>query len=185
MAVLGNPESFPITADQPRDPLNWYGRTKAISEQAIEGFANGAFPTHLFLESNLYDEHEVDGTTVGKPTVINFFLDRALSGETITVYEPGTQARNFVHVKDVARVYLRSAERLVEQVADDVTGTKTYKIAGKEDMSVVAVAEIVQEAVEAKRGIMIPVDLVENPRSDETMVEEFSVDISAAKIELG
>jgi UDP-glucose 4-epimerase len=101
------------------------------------------------------------------------------------VYEPGTQARNFVHVKDVARVYLRSAERLVEQVADDVTGTKTYKIAGKEDMSVMAVAEIVQEAVEAKRGIMIPVDLVENPRSDETMVEEFSVDISAAKIELG
>ena len=35
MAVLGDPEEFLIMADQPRDPLNWYGRTKAISERAI------------------------------------------------------------------------------------------------------------------------------------------------------
>jgi len=88
MAVLGDPQSFPITADQPRDPLNWYGRTKAISEQAIEGFADGSFPAHLFLKSNLYGEHEVNGTTVRKPTVINFFVDRALAGEPLTVYEP-------------------------------------------------------------------------------------------------
>jgi UDP-glucose 4-epimerase len=77
-----------------------------IGEQAIKKFADGAFPAHLFLKSNLYGEHVVDGTTVGKPTVINFFVDRSLSGETLIVYEPGTQARNFVHVKDVARAYV-------------------------------------------------------------------------------
>ena len=185
MAVLGDPQSFPITADQPRDPLNWYGRTKVIGEQSIKEFADGTFPAHLFLKSNLYGEHVVDGTTVGKPTVINFFVDRALSGETLTVYEPGTQARNFVHVKDVARAYVRSVERLVEQVADGVTGTETYEIAGQEDMSVMAVAEIVQEAMQAERGITVAIDLVENPRSDETMVKEFGVDISAAKAALG
>jgi UDP-glucose 4-epimerase len=48
-------------------------------------------------------------------------------------------------------------------------------------MSVMAVAEIVQKAAEAKRETTVAVDLVENPRSDETMVEEFGVDISAAK----
>ena len=185
MAVLGDPQSFPITADQPRDPLNWYGRTKVIGEQSIKEFADGAFPAHLFLKSNLYGEHVVDGTTVGKPTVINFFVDRALSGETLTVYEPGTQARNFVHVKDVARAYVQSVERLVEQVADGVTGTETYEIAGQEDMSVMAVAEIVQEAMDAERGTTVTIDLVENPRSDETMVKEFGVDISAAKAALG
>ncbi len=185
MAVLGDPQSFPITADQPRDPLNWYGRTKAIAEQSIKTFADGSFPAHLFLKSNLYGEHEINGTTVGKPTVINFFIDRALSGETLTVYEPGTQARNFVHVKDIARAYVRSTERLVKQVADSVTGTETYEIAGREDMSVMAVAEIVQEVTEVERGSTVAVDLVENPRSDETMVEEFSVDISDANTVLG
>lgn len=185
MAVLGDPQSFPITADQPRDPLNWYGRTKVIGEQSIKKFADGAFPAHLFLKSNLYGEHEVNGMAVGKPTVINFFVERALSGKILTVYKPGTQARNFIHVKDVARAYLRSAERLVEQVADGVTGTETYEIAGQEDMSVMAVAELVQEAAEAERGITVTVDLVENPRSDETMVEEFGVDISEARKTLG
>jgi len=185
MAVLGDPQSFPITADQPRDPLNWYGRTKLLGERAIETFADGAFPAHLFLKSNLYGEHVVDGTEVGKPTVINFFVNRALAGETLTVYEPGTQARNFVHVKDVARAYVCSAERLLEQLERGETGTETYEIASDEDMSVMEVAEIVREAASAESGIDVDVKLVENPRSGETMVEEFGVDISAAGERLG
>ena len=185
MAVLGDPQSFPITADQPRDPLNWYGRTKLLGERAIETFADGAFPAHLFLKSNLYGEHVVDGTTVSKPTVINFFVNRALAGETLTVYEPGTQARNFVHVKDVARVYVRSAERLLEQLASGETGTETFEIASEEDMSVMEVAEIVREVAHEEREIDVDVELVENPRSAETMVEEFGVDISAAGERLG
>jgi UDP-glucose 4-epimerase len=185
MAVLGDPQLFPITADQPRDPLNWYGRTKAISERAIEGFADGAFPAHLFLKSNLYGEHVVDGTTVRKPTVINFFVDRALAGEPLTVYAPGTQARNFIHVIDVARVYVRSAERLLEQLESGVTGTETYEVAGEEDMSVLSVAEVVREAAEDELGTEVDVELVENPRAAETMVEEFGVDTSKAQSNLG
>ena len=185
MAVLGDPQSFPITAEQPRDPLNWYGRTKAISERSIRTFAEGAFPAHLFLKSNLYGEHEVDGTTVGKPTVINFFADRALASDPLTVYEPGTQARNFVHVFDVARAYVRSAERLLEQLSRGETGTETYEIAGTEDIAVLSVAELIRETAAEMLETDVDVELVENPRSAETMVEEFSVDISTAREVLG
>ena len=185
MAVLGDPKSFPITADQPRDPLNWYGRTKLLGERAIETFADGAFPAHRFLKSNLYGKHVVDGTEVSKPTVINFFVNRALAGETLTVYEPGTQARNFVHVKDVARVYVRSAERLLEQLERGETGTETYEVASEEDLSVMRVAEIVREVAREERGIDVDIKLVENPRSAETMVEEFGVDTSGAREKLG
>jgi UDP-glucose 4-epimerase len=137
------------------------------------------------LKSNLYGEHVVDGTEVGKPTVINFFVNRALAGKTLTVYEPGTQARNFVHVKDVARAYVRSAERLLEQLESGETGTETYEIASEEDLSVMRVAEIVREVASEERGINVDVELVENPRSAETMVEEFGVDTSGAHEELG
>jgi UDP-glucose 4-epimerase len=181
MAVLGDPESFPITAGQPRDPLNWYGRTKAIGEQSIMSFADGSFPAHLFLKSNLYGEHDIDGTTVGKPTVINFFVDRALAGEPLTVYQPGTQARNFIHVIDVARAYVRSAERLLTQLESGVTGTETYEIAGEEDMSVMSVAEIVRDAATETLESEVDVKLVENPRSAEAMVEKFTVDTSKAR----
>lgn len=185
MAVLGDPETFPITADLPRDPFNWYGRTKLIGERAIESFADGSFPAHLLLKSNLYGDHVVGETVVSKPTVINFFVDRATSGEALTVYEPGTQSRNFVHVKDVARSYVRCTERLLEQLADGETGTETYEIAGTEDPSVMSVAKTVQELARDELGVSIDVELVENPRSAETLVEDFAVDTSKANEVLG
>ena len=181
MAVLGDPEEFPITADQPRDPLNWYGRTKLLGERSIETFADGAFPAHLFLKSNLYGEHVVGGTEVGKPTVINFFVNRALAGETLTVYEPGTQARNFIHVKDVAQAYVQSTERLVEQLKRGETGTETYEIASDEDMSVMEVAEIVQSTADDVLKTDVDITLVKNPRGNETVVNRFDVDTSTTK----
>jgi UDP-glucose 4-epimerase len=185
MAVLGDPQSFPITANQPRDPLNWYGTTKWISERSIEAFADGMFPAHLFLKSNLYGEHHIGDTEVSKPTVINFFANRAIAGEPLTVYEPGTQARNFIHVTDVAKAYVRSTERLLKQLHREETGIETYEIAGDEYMSVMEVAETVRNAASELLGTTVDLELVENPRSGETMVKEFSVDISKAQDVLG
>ncbi|WP_324664195.1 NAD-dependent epimerase/dehydratase family protein [Haloarcula sediminis] len=185
MAVLGDPTEFPITVDHPRDPMNWYGRTKLLSERAIEDFADGAFPAHQFMISNLYGGHEIGGREISKGTVINFFLSRANAGETLTVYEPGTQCRNFVHVKDVARAYLRSAERLVEQLEAGETGVEKYEIASDEDPGVETVAELVQ-SVAAEHGREVDVELVENPRAgEETLVSEFPVDTTAARERLG
>ncbi|MFB6202615.1 MAG: NAD-dependent epimerase/dehydratase family protein [Halorhabdus sp.] len=186
MAVLGDPQNFPITVDDPRDPFNWYGRTKLLSERAIETFAEDAFPAHLFLKSNLYGEHELDGQTVSKGTVINFFVNRALNGDPLTVYEPGTQSRNYVHVDDVARAYVHSTERLLDQLAAGETGVEKFEIASDEDPSVEAVAEQVQAIAAEERDEHVDVQLVENPRGDdETLVEDFTVDTSKSQSVLG
>jgi UDP-glucose 4-epimerase len=185
MAVLGDPAEFPITVDLPRDPMNWYGRTKLLSERAIEAMAGDAFPAHLFLKSNLYGEHEVGGRRVSKNTVTNFFVDRALSGETLTVYEPGSQARNYVHVVDVARAYVRSTERLLDQLAAGETGVEKYEIASDEDPSVRSIAETVQRIAREETDRDPAVELTENPRDAETLVEEFAVDTTKAREKLG
>ncbi|WP_415380057.1 NAD-dependent epimerase/dehydratase family protein [Halosimplex sp. TS25] len=184
MATLGDPVEFPITVDHPRDPMNWYGRTKLISERAIEDFADGAFPAHLFMISNLYGEHEVDGQTVSKGTVINFFVGRALAGENLTVYEPGDQARNYIHVKDVARAYTGSAERLVNQLRMGETGVEKYEIASDEDPEITTVAELVRDIAAEEIDFEPGIELLENPR-DETLVSEFEVDMTHAREELG
>ncbi len=185
MAVIGDPDEFPIHVGMDRDPLNWYGRTKVLNEQSVDCYADDAFPAHQFMIANLYGEHEVAGRDVSKNTVINFFVGRALSGGTLTVYEPGTQSRNFVHVKDVARAFVRSAERLADQHAAGETGVEKYEIATDEDPGVMAVAELVQEIAREERDIDPDVELVENPRSGETMVESFEVDWTAARDRLG
>ena len=185
MAVLGDPESFPITVEMSRDPFNWYGRTKLLGEHVIEDMADDAFPAHLYLKSNLYGEHEVGGETVSKGTVINFFVNRVFSDEPLTVYEPGTQSRNYVHVKDVAGAYLRSVEVMLGQLEAGETGVSKYEIASDEDPSVMAVAELVQEIAAEEADIETEVSLVENPRSGETLVSEFEVDTTKARDELG
>ena len=184
MAVLGDPVEFPITVDHPRNPMNWYGRTKLLSERAIEDFADNTFPAHLFLKSNLYGDHEINGTTVSKGTVINFFVGRAKAGESLTVYEPGDQARNYIHVRDVARAYVRSAERLIDQLDAGGTGVEKYEIASDEDPGITTVAEFVRDISAEEIDFEPEIELLENPR-DETLVSEFAVDTTRAQEELG
>ncbi|QCS44890.1 NAD(P)-dependent oxidoreductase [Natrinema versiforme] len=185
MAVVGDPRKFPIRATHPRDPLNWYGRTKVVGERLIEELAVDSFPAHKFLKSNLYGDHTVDDRVVTKGTVLNFFVDRALAAEPLPVYEPGTQSRNFVHVKDVARSYLNSADVLVEQLDDDATGVDSFAIASDEDPSIGEIAEIVRECVAEERGIEIETELVDNPRDNETLVDAFPVETTRTHDVLG
>ena len=184
MAILGDPEDFPITVDQSREALNWYARTKILGESAIAGFAPDSFPAHVLVKSNLYGEYTVNGHRVSKGTVINFFIGRAKAEEAITVYKPGTQSRNFIYVVDVACAYIRSVERLREQLEEHETGVDHYAIASDEDPSVEEVAERVH-AIAQRAGYETSVELVDNPRSGETMVEQFGVDTSKAREELG
>ncbi len=184
MAVLGDPESFPISVDDGRDPMNWYGRTKLIGERLVEEFAADTFPAHLFLKSNLYGEHTIDGQRVSKGTVINFFVNRVFDEKPLTVYEPGTQSRNYIHVDDVARAYVRSAERLQEQLNRDETGIEKYEIASKEDPGIMTVAETVRQSAQEEIDTDVDVTLVENPRGGETLVDRFEVDISKAREQL-
>jgi UDP-glucose 4-epimerase len=181
MAVLGDPETFPITSDLSRDPMNWYGRTKLIGENLIEDMAEGAFPAHLLLKSNLYGEHRIGDQRVSKGTVINFFVDRVFADEPLTVYEPGSQARNYVHVDDVARVYVKSAERLLAQLDEEKTGVERFEIASSQDPSVMAVAELVRQIAAEETDREVDIELVENPRGNETLVESFAVDTSRTR----
>lgn len=185
MAVLGNPQEFPITVDHPRDPLNWYGRTKYLSERAIETYAEGAFPAVQFMISNLYGAHRIGGRRVSKGTVINYFVNRALAGEPLTVYEPGTQSRNFIHVTDVARALRLGIESSLDRRAAGETGAVAYELATDEDPSVRRVAELVRSAAREEHGREPAVELVENPRDGETLVGEFAVDTSRVRADLG
>lgn len=185
MAVIGDPETFPITTGHPRDPLNWYGRTKVINEGAIDTFADGAFPAHQFLIANVYGDHQVGDRRVSKPSVINLFAGWARDGDPLTVHEPGTQARNYVHVNDVARAFVKCIEHLIEQSEAGDTGVERFAIGTDEDPSVLEVAELVQRIGKEEAGADVEIDRIENPRPGETLVTEFGVDTTDTRRHLG
>jgi UDP-glucose 4-epimerase len=181
MAVIGDPTEIPITSEHPRRPLNHYGRTKAMSEEDIGWLAEDGFPAHVYMKSNLYGHHQIGDDSIGKRTVINIFVEKALNEEPLTVHEPGTQARDFVHVKDVARAYMCSLENLVGAE----NGARTFPIASGECMSVLELAETVRDIVEEERGYRVDIEMVENPRESETVSDDFVVDTDEARDAIG
>lgn len=183
MAIIGDPQEFPITIGHPRQPMNWYGRTKVLGERIIESMAPDTFPAHLVLKANLYGVHHAGGQLVTKDTVIQRFVEKALAGEDLTVYAPGTQARNYVHIVDTATAYVRSVEAVLNQYHDDETGVQKYEIAGQNAPSVLDVAGLVQE-IATERGIKVSIQQIENPRT-ETLVSNFDVDTSKTYDVLG
>lgn len=183
MALIGEPQEIPISAEHPRAPKNFYGRTKTMNEDDIHQLAEGAFPAHIYMTSNLYGWHTVDGQRVGKDTVINSFVERALAGDVLPVHEPGTQKRDFIHVKDVARAYPRSLARLLDA---DSTGATTFALASGECKSVREIAEIIQRVGREQCGLDVDIEVVPNPRGDDdTLSEEFTVDTSTAEERIG
>lgn len=182
MAVLGDPSENPITSAHNRAPLNHYGLTKKMSEDDIYDLAGEAFPAHVYMKSNVYGQHEVNGKSIGKDTVINIFVERARDQKSLKVFKPGTQARDFVHVKDVARAYEYSLDVLLDG-AD--TGARTLPIASGEQYSVKELAELVQKIAREELGYNIKIDLVDNPRESETIVQNFTVDTTKARENIG
>jgi UDP-glucose 4-epimerase len=181
MAILGDPVRFPIAADHPREPLNLYGRTKQMGEDDVHSLSEGHYPALVLMKSNIYGQHEVDGEQVGKETVVNKFVDQAKAGEPVTVYRPGTQARDFIHLEDVARAYERALEFVVD--ADD--GTRTLTIGSGECRSVDWLAETVQRVGGEELGVQPEIAVLENPRTFETVTEDFTVETDTAREVIG
>ncbi len=182
MAIIGEPVELPIASDHPRDPVNTYGLTKEMSEADIHSLARRSFPAHVLMKSNLYGHHEIGGESIGKRTVINVFVEKARNEEPLTVHEPGTQARDFIHVKDVARVYEHSLDTLLN---DPDGGATTIPVASGEDMSVLDLANLVQRVTREERGYEPAVEMVENPRGEEAAGSDFCVDTSEAREAIG
>lgn len=171
VAIYGEPEDLPIRVDDDRNPMNLYGTTKTINEDDIHWIARDAFPAHVLNMANLYGRHTIGDTTLTKRNVIELFASRAVEGEPLIVNEPGTQARNWVHVADVAEAYVASVETLVD--ADP--GAESFLLGTDDVQSVEDIAGYVRDATEAAHGYRPEIQRRENPR-DEPLSADYTIE---------
>ena len=107
-AVYGVPETLPLREDAPLRPLSPYAAEKIANEMDARVF------THLGLEVvalrlfNVYGPRQRPDSPYA--AVIPAFLSRWMQGKPPVVYGDGTQTRDFVFVRDVARAFLLAAQ---------------------------------------------------------------------------
>jgi UDP-glucose 4-epimerase len=120
-AVYGNPERTPIEESAPRQPINPYGRSKLMTEFALEDFSRahglgftilryfnvaGAMP-----DGSLGEDHEPESHLIPR------LLLAARDGGTARIYgsdyptRDGTCVRDYVHVLDLAQAHLLALDR--------------------------------------------------------------------------
>src|SRR5207249_12006805 len=81
-------------------------------------------------------------------TVISIFIRKAMAGEPLTIAGDGRQTRRFVYVEDLAEGVVRAL--------DPCAVNRVYNLAGDETVTILELAETVQEHVGDARIVHVP-----------------------------
>ena len=104
--VCGAPlDSVVVGEDAPLDPRNTYAASKTAQEHLAGSWARASGGTAVALRyHNAYGPHLPQGTPYAG--VASLFRSALEKGQAPRVFEDGRQARDFVHVSDLARANL-------------------------------------------------------------------------------
>ncbi len=108
-AVYGNKISLPIKEDQPKEPISPYGLQKLVSEQYGNLFAQDLNISFVGLRLfNVFGpRQDPDSPYSG---VISLFSKAMQNNLPITIFGDGSQTRDFIYVKDVARAFSQALQ---------------------------------------------------------------------------
>ncbi len=109
MTIYGANPVTPTPESTPADPISYYAITKYAAERYVHATAvrpDLDFPFNVtsFRMFNVYGPRQ--SLTNSYQGVFAIFVGNVLRGEPIRIYSDGEQARDFVHVSDVARAWV-------------------------------------------------------------------------------
>lgn len=102
-AIYGVPEHFPVTEDFPVNPYSPYAASKFAGETYLNTFSNlyGIECSHI-APSNVYGPRQ---DPHGEAGVVAIFSQALLNEEPTKIFGEGSNTRDYVYVKDVARAF--------------------------------------------------------------------------------
>jgi len=119
-SIYGNIDKIPITEDFEREPINPYGLTKLEDEYLAEKYSKSGTRIIGLRYFNVYGL----GQTLDYAGVITKFLENISAGKPPIIFGDGSQIRDFIFIKDVARANLAAMNSSVDHGFFNVgTGT--------------------------------------------------------------
>jgi len=148
-ALYGDFVTPPNIEDYPKDPESPYGIAKLSAELYLAYYARvHRVDTVALRYANVYGPRQ---DPHGEAGVVAIFCNRILTGQPLTVFGDGSQTRDYVFVKDVARANLAAATR--DLPAPGRLDARGFNIGTGVETSVVALAEALQKSA----GSSVPV----------------------------
>jgi UDP-glucose 4-epimerase len=165
-ATYGNPITVPIDEKHPQNPINIYGLTKLMIEQALRGYSETkgwSFTALRYFNAAGADVEGLIGEHHDPEThLIPLILQAALGKRpAIQVFgndydtPDGTCIRDYIHVNDLASAHWKALERLKQQV-----GGEAINLGTTHGYSVLEVIDVCKQVT----GLNIQIDM--SPRRD-------------------
>jgi UDP-glucose 4-epimerase len=130
MTIYGDPALVPTPENAPAIPVSNYAITKYAAERYVHVAAarrdlDFDFNVTSFRMFNVYGERQ--SLTNAYQGVFAIFIGNVLRGEPINIHSDGEQSRDFVHITDVARVWVDALDNPASygQVMNIGTGQPT------------------------------------------------------------
>jgi UDP-glucose 4-epimerase len=102
-AIYGIPQQLPIPEESPTNPICSYGIVKLALEKYLELYRGLHGLNYVSLRiSNPYGPRQDPN---GKQGVISVFASKMLQHKPLTLWGKGDTVRDFVHVRDIARLF--------------------------------------------------------------------------------
>jgi UDP-glucose 4-epimerase len=166
-AVYGNPTKFPTTEDYGFHPFSCYGLSKVVGEEYCQIYTL-QYGTAITIVrfSNVYGSR-CHG-------VINDFLDKLQKNPgKLEIIGTGQQARDFVHVSDIAEA--------LTLVADDKAIGKTYNLGFGETTKIIDLAKMILKILDLNSKTFVTT----TGQSWQGDIDTICFNITKAKTELG
>lgn len=123
----------PHHEDLPGDFLNFYGLSKYVGEEYCLMFDRlYGLPCVVLRYFNVYGPRQPEEGVYA--LVLGIFLRRAAQGQTLVIHGEGRQARDFVHVRDVAAANIAAYRSPVHGVRLNVGSGTTISVKELADM---------------------------------------------------
>lgn len=120
-AVYGAPQLLPLDESSPVAPLSPYGLEKSINDQYASLYRELYELSSLGMRYfNVYGPRQDPASPYAG--VISRFASAMLKGEPVRVFGDGGQTRDFIFVKDVARLNLQALKSTASGVCNIATG---------------------------------------------------------------
>jgi len=137
-----------ITENTPAEPTSFYGIGKFTAERILLKMADGT-PLLILRPALVYGPSE-PGYYYGP----SGFLQKALTGDPITLWGDGTELREFLHVDDVVEVARRLAESDATGVLNIVSGVSyTYQDALNAVTAIVGTPPVIMSKARTKEKV--------------------------------
>lgn len=121
-AVYGKPEYLPVDEKHSPACLSCYG----LSKLTMENYTKLLDVNHIiFRFANVYGPRQ---SAHGEAGVVAIFADRMKKNEDITIDDDGNQTRDFVYVKDIAKVCLKAMQSDITNTIINVSTAKAISI---------------------------------------------------------